>query len=140
MTNIWMLSKDSMKGMDLLTVSSDVLYAIEQLTAEKSAAPEKELREKIKRGLSLLNLLTSTIEGQITKGHQIDLFMLRIVEALEKGMGLPPSKLTEILETGKAELKEGHVTPNTTELFEKISEVAMVTTSRSVEALSTLLR
>jgi len=140
MTNIWMLSKDSMRGMDLLTISSDVLYAIEQLTAEKSVASEKEMSEKIQRGLDLLELLTSTIEGQITKGRQIDLFMLRIVESLEKSIGLPPSKLAEMIDIGKAELKEGQITPNTLELFEKISEVVMVTTSRSVEALSTLLR
>ena len=53
MTNIWMLSKDSMRGMDLLAISTDVLYAIEQLERGDGELPEKELREMFQRGFRL---------------------------------------------------------------------------------------
>lgn len=130
-----MLSKDSMKGMDLLAVSTDVLYAL-----EKMEKPKKGFSEEIRRGFNLLDLLTSAATAQINKGHQRDLFMLRVIESLEKATGLPPSKLVESLEKRKTELKEGCATSETVDLLEKISKAVMDMTSRSVETLSTSLR
>jgi len=135
-----MLSKDSMKGMDLLEASTDVLYTLDQWMIVKQEASRNKLREKLQRGCNLLDLLASAIRGQVTKGQQRDLFTLRVVESLEKITGLPPSKLYEKIQKVKAKLKEEAITPETIDLFEKISQTTMCMTSRSVDALSTSLR
>jgi len=139
-TKIWMLSKDSMKGMDLLEASTDVLYALDQWMTAGQKAFRNELREKLQRGCSLLDLLSSAAKGQLTKEQQRDLFALRVVESLEKITGLPPSKLDERMQEVKADLKEETITPETIHLFEKISQTMMRMTSRSVDALSTSIR
>jgi hypothetical protein len=139
MTDVWMLSKESMKGMDLLAVTTDVLYVLEQKKTMERELPSEEL-EKFEKGCALLNILASTAKGQISRGQQKDLFMLRVVEFLEKTLGLQPSKLAERLDIAQGKLKEGYVTSEVTELFEQISEAVMDMTSRSVDAVSTSLR
>ena len=126
--------------MDLLEASTDVLYALDQWMTVEQEATRNELREKLQRGCSLLDLLSSAATGQVTKGQQRDLFALRVVESLEKITGLPPSKLDEKMQQVKADLKEEAITPETIHLFEKISQIMMRMTSRSVEALSTSIQ
>lgn len=140
MTNIWMLSKESMKGMDIVSVSTDVLYAFEQLTLDKQMISRQGLREKFQKGSELLSLLATAVIGQTEKGKQMDLFMLRVVESLEKSMGLNPTMLLKRVERAKKELEVYKVSSETIDLFEKISQAVMSMTSRSVEEISTSLR
>ncbi|MFH1328316.1 MAG: hypothetical protein ABIH76_05690 [Candidatus Bathyarchaeota archaeon] len=138
MTNLWMLSKESMKGMDILAVTNDVLYILEQ-----NATGEKLLDEdlkKLRNGCALLEILASAAREQISKGQQKDLFMLRVVEFLEKTLGLQPSKLAERLEVTQNQLEQCRITSEITELFEQISKAVMSMTSRSVDAVSISLR
>ena len=140
MTNIWMLSKESMKGMDIVSVSSDVLYAFEQLTLEKRTMADDELDDAFQKGNELLSLLDNAVVGQTTRGKETDLFMIRVIESLEQSISLPPSMLLDRIEKAKKELEERKVSSETSNLFEKVSQAVMAMTSRSVEALSTSLR
>lgn len=140
MTNIWMLSKESMKGMDIVLVSTDVLYAFEQSTLDKQMISNQELHEKFQKGSEFLSLLANAVIGQTEKGKQMDLFMLRVIESLEKSMGQTPTMLLKRVEAAKKELDVYKVSSETTGLFEKISQAVMNMTSRSVEEISTSLR
>lgn len=140
MTNIWMLSKESMKGMDIVSVSTDVLYAFEQLTLGKQKISDRELRDKFQKGSDLLSLVATAVVGQTEKGKRMDLFVLRVVESLEKSMGLTPTMLLKRVEGARTELEARKVSSETIDLFEKISKTVMSMTSRSVEEISTSLR
>ena len=139
MTNIWLLSKQSMKGMDLLEMAVDVLYSLEQ-KASYGPLDERNLKQSLDRGHDLLQMLASAAKTQISQKGQQDLFMLRIVENLEKKLGIPPSELSEKLERGSFELKDATVSKDTIEILEEISNVLMKLTSRSVDAISISLR
>jgi galactitol-specific phosphotransferase system IIB component len=135
-----MLSKESMKGMDIVLVSTDVLYAFEQSTLDKQMISNQELHEKFQKGSEFLSLLANAVIGQTEKGKQMDLFMLRVIESLEKSMGQTPTMLLKRVEAAKKELDVYKVSSETTGLFEKISQAVMNMTSRSVEEISTSLR
>lgn len=140
MENIWMLSKESMKGMDIVSASTDVLYTFEQLTLEKDRISDTELCDKFKKGNDFLSLLATATRRQTEKSKHADLFMLKIVESLERSMGLTPTILHKRIEGAKKELEGYKVSSETIDLFEKISQAAMSMTSRSVESISTPLR
>ena len=134
MTNIWLLSKQSMKGMDLLEVATDVLYVLEQ--QELKPLEEGDLRQRLHKGQDLLQRLAFAAKAQISQTGQKDLFMLRVAEGLEKNLGLPPSELVEKLERSFLELEKGFVSADTINVFEHVSDIVMKLTSRSVDAIS----
>jgi hypothetical protein len=140
MASIWMLSKESMKGMDIVAVLTDVLYASEQATLKEPAISRQELHEAFQRGKDFLSLLAASVAGQTQKAQQMDLFMLRVAESLEKSMVLTPTMLFQKLETAMKELESYRASSSTVCLFEKASEAVMNITSRSVEETSTSLR
>ena len=47
MTNIWLLSRESMKGMDLLTIAVDALHACEQLSSKEKALSKNRNSTKV---------------------------------------------------------------------------------------------
>ena len=134
MTNIWQLSKESMKGIDLLAVSTDLLYILDQWDTQKTEMSQKELTENIKNGIRLLELLISTTHEQTTTRYQGDPFIFKVIESLEQSLMVQPSILLNRLEDGKTKLENGQVDTNLLTLFEKITQTIISITSRSVEA------
>ena len=102
MEHIWMLSKESMKGMDIVSVSTDVLYAFEQLALGKDRISDAVLRAEFQKGRDLLSLLAAATRGQTEQGEHVDLFVLRLVESLEKSLGLTPTMLHKRIEEGSS--------------------------------------
>jgi hypothetical protein len=135
MTNIWLLSKQSMKGMDLLEVATDVLFVLEQEGQAQGLAGQ-ELREHLDRGAQLLQRLACATESQTSHVGRNDVFLLRIAEAMEKELGLPPTELVKRLEKASLELQRGSASADTIAVFEEFSDVVMRLTSRSVDAIS----
>ncbi len=135
-----MLSKDSMKGMDLLAVSTDALYALEQISTGKGGKLTEELSTKLDQGITLLEFLSSATNAQVTNQAIQDVFMIRLAESLEKATGLPPSKLSEMLSSIKSQLKSRKASDEAFKMFERISDSVLGLTSRSVEAVSTSLQ
>jgi nitrogenase subunit NifH len=140
MASIWLLSKESMKGMDIVSIVTDALYAFEQSTVDNQAVSKKDIQEKFQSGSALLSMLIKAVRRQTEKGKRVDLFMLKIVESLEKSMGISPTNLIKKIEEAKKELQSFKVSTETINLFEKISQAVMNMTSRSVEEISTSLR
>lgn len=138
MTNIWMLSKRSVKGTDLLDVVMEVLYALEQYSSADSLSEKAALQEKFHLGQSLLQKLSYAAKSQHMKSNT-DVFLFRIVEGLETELGLRPSELATRLDKCISELSENHVSSEVTDIFGKISNIVMNLTSKSVDELSTSL-
>jgi len=139
MASVWMLSKESMKGMDIVSISTDILYAFE--LASKNKISKQDLREKCEKGTELLSLLNNAIISQTKmKMKTTDLFMLRVVESLEKSTGQAPSQLKANIEAAKKELEMCRASASTTTLLERVSQAVMNMTSRSVEEISASLR
>ena len=139
MTNIWMLSRESMKGMDLLSIAVDVLHAYEQLASDKSALSEKETSQRFDRGSELLSMLEEAAKDQFAKKYPKDLYILKVVEALGKAMNLRPLELAQKFHRGKLELKAKSPSEETIDLLKEFIQIMMGMTSRSVEAVSTTL-
>ena len=140
MASVWMLSKESMKGMDIVSISTDILYAFEQAAQDRLS--KQDLREKCQKGIELLSLLNNAIISQTKtkRGEPTDLFMLRVVESLEKSTGQTPSQLQANIEVAQKELEKCKISTVTITLLERVSEAVMNMTSRSVEEISTALR
>ena len=138
MASVWMLSKQSMKGMDVLNLTTDLLYTLE-LHRKGEPMDETEFAERLGRGADLVSRLTSSVDAQLTRQGPRDFFMMRISERVEKKLGLRPSEFNERLGEGAEELRQAKPSQKTVELLEAISEAAAQFTVRSVEGLSTSL-
>ncbi len=140
MASVWMLSKESMKGMDIVSVSTDILYAFEQST--RGQLSQKELNEKCQEGLNLLSLLSNAVIAQTKAktGKSADLFMLKVAESLEKSIAKTPTQVHADIDEAKKELERCKISSKTICLLERVSDVVMNLTSRSVEEISTSLR
>jgi hypothetical protein len=136
MTNIWMLSKQSMKGLDLLEVIADMLSA-QEIPREKVTDQEKKLKITLERGSELLQRFIDAAETQISRSNPKDIYIHRMTEELEKNLGLTPSKLAVKLEKCTEELDEGKLSSETFQIFEELSDIVMRITSRSVDVIST---
>jgi len=136
MTNIWMLSKQSMKGLDLLEVIADMLSA-QEIQREKVTGQEKKIKLTLERGSELLQRFLDAAETQISRSNPKDIYIHRVTEELEKNLGLTPSKLAAKLEKCTKELDEGKLSSETIQVFEELSDIVMRITSRSVDIIST---
>ena len=139
MTNIWLLSRESMKGMDLLTIAVDALHACEQLSSKEKALSNEEIEQKLDKGSELFEMLERVAKDQISKKYPRDLYLLMVVEALERATGLPPSELAQKLHKGKLEFKAKTPSEETKDILRKLTQKIMGMTSRSVDAISTAL-
>lgn len=136
MTNIWMLSKRSMKGLDLLEVIADMLSA-QEIQREKVTDVEKKLKLTLDRGSEFLQRFVDAAETQISRSNPKDIYIQRVTEELEKSLGLPPSKLAVKIKKCIKELEEGQISSETIQIFEELSDIVMKITSRSVDVIST---
>ena len=137
MASVWLLSKRSLQGMDILNVLTDVLYAMEQ-KKRGDAVDEEEYRERMTEGERLVEKLSATAEAQTSKKPVGDLFLTRVLEEVEKKESLRPTELRKELNAAlDAGLKDP--SPRTMRLLETTSEVVSKLTLRSVEGLSTSL-
>lgn len=135
-----MLSKESMKGLDVVSVTTDLLYAMEKLEQGTKRLETPEEKRTFERGLKLLNRLASVADAQIANSRMPDLFLLRIVTALEKDLRIRPSQLKQVLEQAQREIENASPSPETKTLVEKVSELTMKSTNKSVAALSNPLQ
>jgi hypothetical protein len=138
MPSVWMLSKQSMKGMDILNITTDLLYTLEQMRSGQTV-DAVELKERLVRGEDLLGRLYTNVGAQVTKRGARDPFMLRIVEQVEKELGLRPSELAKVIESSQKDLESKASKEETTKLLEAVSGAVAKFTIRSVEGLSTSL-
>ena len=139
MTDVWLLSKQSVKGMDVLGLATGTLYAMEQLE-NKPKGKSKELETQLREGVELLNRIESASQAQTQKFGLKDVFMLRLAEELEKRVDASPSDLGKKVHEAAEELQAGRSSVGALWLFEQISDAAARMTSRSVDAISTSLQ
>ena len=139
MTDVWLLSKQSVKGMDVLGIATGVLYAIEQLVS-KQPLDKSEVDAQLVEGADLLARIESVSQAQIQKFGAKDQFMLRLVEEVENRRSYTPTMLAEKASLAASELRAGRPSDGTVSLFEQISEAAARMTTRSVDAISTSLQ
>lgn len=139
MTDVWLLSKQSVKGMDVLGIATGVLYAIEQLRS-KRLFDKRELEVQLVDGADLLARIESVSQAQIQRFGAKDQFMLRLAEEVENRTSSTPTVLAKKASLAASELRAGSPSDATVWLFEQISEAAGRMTTRSVDAISTSLQ
>jgi hypothetical protein len=135
-----MLSKESMKGLDIVSVTTDLLYTLEQAERNRLNLDDPNAKKTLDRGQRLLSRLASVTDAQISNGKMPDLFMFRVVTALEKELRTTPTNLKAMIERAQSELEKESPTSQTRTLVEKISELTMKSTNQSVAALSNPLQ
>jgi len=136
MTDRWFLSKDAMKGLDLVSVCINTLFAIEQAGEEKKVLSEEELQNNMARGELLFKKLRVAAEGQIEKGVEVDPVIFRLVDELRKELRVTPSQLVKKLMRAEDDLNRAQASEETVKLLEKISDIAKSWTEKKVAALS----
>jgi hypothetical protein len=138
MASVWLLSKHSVKGMDVLNVTTDLLYSLEQ---RKKGEPvdENEFMDRAGKGQDLFRRLISGAKAQTSRTSVNDLFLLRVVEEVEKKSRLTPTEFEQKAEKASVSLEKNEIDPEAIELLEVVSDVVTKLTLRSVEGLSTSL-
>lgn len=140
MTSVWMLSKESMKGLDVVSTTTDLLYTLEQLEAGRAKPQDETSKKVLDRGQRLLARFEAATRTQITNARTPDLFLSRILVQLEKELNATPSELIKTLERAEAQLRSGSPTNETKRIVERISELTMKSTNQSVAAISNPLQ
>lgn len=136
MTNRWFVSKDTMKGFDLLTSSTNVLFALEQIKTEKRTLSEREIHDILERGQALLKRLKVAAESQIKRDIEADPIIFRLVDNLRRELRITPSQLIERILMADNELEKTSASDETVELLEKLCLIAKGITEKGIVALS----
>jgi len=95
MTDRWFLSKDAVKGLELVTVCANTLFALEQIESKEKVISEDEIQSSIEKGQLLLKKLRVAAESHIKKGVEVDPMLFRLVEDLLKELRISPLDLTK---------------------------------------------
>lgn len=136
MTDKWFLSKDAMKGLELVTVCADTLFALEQIGSREKVISKEEIQDSIEKGQLLLKKLRVTAESRIKKGVEADPMLFHLVETLLKELKVSPSELTQRILKAEVELSKTEASEETVALLEKLSSIAKNITGKRIVALS----
>lgn len=136
MTDRWFVSKDTMKGFDLLTACTNALFALEQTEAEKRLLSEKEIQDSLERGQVLLKRLRTGAESQIKRDVEVDPVIFRLADDLRRELRVTPSQLIDKISIAEGELEKVSASNDTVELLEKLCHIAKGITEKGIVALS----
>ena len=133
---MWFLSRDTMKGLDLLSACINTLFAIEQRSGDRKVLSKQELLENMKQGELLLKKLRVAAEGQVRRGVQVDPMIFLLVDDLRKELKVTSSQLVKKLMKAEEELNKAYASEETIKILELISDIARNWTEKKVAALS----
>jgi len=136
MTDRWFLSKDAVKGLELVTVCANTLFALEQIESKEKVISEDEIQSSIEKGQLLLKKLRVAAESHIKKGVEVDPMLFRLVEDLLKELRISPLDLTKKVLKAEDELGSAEASNETISLLETLSNIAKNITGRRMVALS----
>ena len=136
MTDRWFVSKDAMKGFDLLTACTNTLFALEQIETEKRMLSDKEIKDSLERGQILLERLRTATEGQVKRSVETDPLVFRLVDDLRAELKLTPSQLIDKILRAEDDLERASASNETTELLGKLYRAAKGITEKRIVALS----
>jgi len=136
MTDRWFISKDTMKGFDLLATCTNALFALEQIAMEKKIISEQEIKDSLEKGQLLLKKLRAAAESQIKRNIEVDPLIFRFVDDLRGNLGITTSQLINRISRAENELKYVSASNETIELLERLCLVAKCITGKGVMALS----
>lgn len=136
MTDKWFLSKDAMKGLELVTVCADTLFALEQIGSKERVISKDEIQSSIEKGQLLLKKLRVAAESHIKKGVEADPMLFHLVEGLLKELKVSPSELTKKVLKAEDELGKAEASKETVALFETLSSIAKNIAGKRIVALS----
>jgi len=136
MTDRWFLSKDAMKGLDLVTVCANTLFALEQIKNKERIISKDEIHGSIERGQLLFKKLRMATESHIRKGVEADPMLFHLVEDLLKKLKISPSELVKRVTKAENELSKAEASDETIELVETLSSIAKTITGKRIVALS----
>ena len=136
MTDKWFLSRDAMKGLELVTVCANALFALEQNGSKEKVISKDEIQSSIEKGQLMLKKLRVAAESHIRKGVEIDPMFFRLVEDLLKELRIPPSELSKRVLKAEDELGRAEASEETVALLETLSNIAKNVTGKRIVALS----
>jgi hypothetical protein len=136
MTDRWFVSKDAMKGFDLLSVCTNALFALEQMETEERMLSKKEIHESLEKGQVLLKKLRVAAESQINRDIEADARIFRLVDDLRGELRITSSQLIDKILRAEGELEKASASDETIKLLEKLCLIAKGITEKGIVALS----
>jgi len=136
MTNRWFLSKDAMKGLDLVTVCANTLFALEQIRDKERIISKDEIQSSIEKGQLLFKKLRMAAESHIKRGVEADPMLFHLVDDLLKELKISPSELIKKVIKAEDELSKAEASDETIDLLENLSSIAKTITGKRIVALS----
>jgi len=132
MASIWMLSKDAMRGMDIIGTISDFLDEY-----QTKGCPTSKSKDRV---ISVLENIILGARSYIDSNIRIDSFSMIIAEAVYTEMLKPPSEIILILEKCIEEIRlHDDYHNNCLDILRIIAKNATKVTSRRVDTKSLIL-
>ncbi len=131
MASIWMLSKDSMRGMRIASAVSDFIHEARTLNT-----PDEHTRERI------IKILREIIEGArsfIEREIIVEAFLVELAENLVKELEIDPTGLIERLDDCIQHIENNETSGKCFDILRVIANNAINITSRSVDPRSLFL-
>ena len=132
MASIWMLSKDAMRGMDIIGAISDFLDEY-----QTNGCPSLKTKDRV---ISVLEKMILGTRSYIDSNVKIDSFSMIIADSAYTEMSKTPTEFISILEKciKKININDGHQ-DNCLDVLRIIAESATKVTSRRVDTKSLIL-
>ncbi len=132
MASIWMLSKDTMRGMDLIGAISDFIDELQTRGHVTSGSKD--------RVLDVLKKIIAGARSYIDTNVQIDSFSMKIAEAVYTDLEMRPRELVETIENCIELIQfQGKLQDSCMNILRVIAKKAMEVTSRRVDTKSLIL-
>ncbi|MHA1389694.1 MAG: hypothetical protein ACTSWA_01425 [Candidatus Thorarchaeota archaeon] len=132
MASIWMLSKDAMRGMNIVGAISDFLDEI-----QREGHPTSESRNRV---ICVLENLISGARSYIDSNIRVDSFSMITAEAVLTEMTKTPTEFISILENCVKRIRvEEENQNNCLDILRLVAKNTMQVTSRRVDTKSLIL-
>jgi hypothetical protein len=139
MTRQWYLSSEATKGMGILSVCADALFALEQsqMPSTDRAVKDAEIESSIEKCKSLLTALRKAARSQVSTTATVDALSFQLIDHLRRRTTTSASDLATLLSKAEVDLEKRNFNQEIIRLLKLIGEEGSIIAERSLEGLRT---
>ena len=137
MTRQWFLSSEATKGMGIVSVCADALFALEQsqMPPIDRTLKDSEIESSLKNCKSLLSTLREAARSQVSTGLALDALSFQLIDHLRKRTTTSASDLATLISRAEVDLDKRNFNQDIIRLLRLIGEEGSIIAERNLEGL-----
>jgi len=137
MTRQWFLSSEATKGVGIVSVCADALFALEQsqMSPAERTLKDNEIDSSLKSCKSLLSTLREAARSQVSAGTAFDPLSFQLIDHLRKRTTTSASDLAILISRVEVDLDKRNFNQDVISLLRLIGEEGSIIAERNLEGL-----